>query len=190
MNRRSLLIAACVGAALIQFAVPLGMIGRREAVLEGGRLFKFRTAPVDPYHPFQGRYVALNLENASSVAVPNGRSYDRGQRVYAHLVEDADGFARVDRLSPKRPEGEDYFKTRVWYAGTTNVVLHLPFNQFYMPEHLAPKAEEQYRIHSSRTNRSAHVTVRVRNGYAVLENLFVDDKPIMDCLKETHESRK
>ena len=189
MNSRTLRLTLFACAALAQVAVPLGMIGKREAALRDGRVFKFRTAPVDPYDAFRGRYVALQLEGASSLAMPDASAYERGQQLYAVIQEDTGGFARITALKNDRPEGDAFIRTRVQHAWGTNVTLRLPFDRYYLPEGLAPRAESAYRQHSSGTNRAAYVTVRVRGGFAVLESLYIEDKPIMDYLRDNPEKK-
>lgn len=71
-----LLVLLCV----IQLAVPAFMIVRREHALSMGRAFKFRTAPVDPYDAYRGRYVALNFEAATVKGVPPPPEAQDGQR--------------------------------------------------------------------------------------------------------------
>lgn len=61
MNR-NLLLALLVVLAAAQLAVPASMIVQRETVLTQGRVYKFKTAPVDPVDAFRGRYVALRFE--------------------------------------------------------------------------------------------------------------------------------
>jgi len=53
-----------------------------------------------------------------------------------------------------------------------------------MSEKAAPQAESAYRSHSRRGNQSAYVTVRVLDGFAVLDELYIDDVPITDFLKK------
>ena len=59
MKKRKLLITSFILLCLVQTAVPLSMIARREFTLRNGRVYKFKTAPVDPYDAFRGRFVAL-----------------------------------------------------------------------------------------------------------------------------------
>jgi hypothetical protein len=47
----------------------------------------------------------------------------------------------------------------------------------------APAAEQAYRENSRRGQQNAFVTVRIRNGDAALEQLYIDDKPLPDYLR-------
>lgn len=180
MKTKSLLFLFAV-AVILQLAVPAAMIAKRERVLREGRVFKFRTAPVDPYDAFRGRYVALSLEQ-SNIAVPLGSDYARGQRVFAVLEEDADGFATITALRRERPDAEPYLATRIQYVHNTNALLDLHFDRFYMGENEAPAAEKAYRKHSTRTNRSAYIQVRIEKGFGVIEDLYIENTPIREYL--------
>ena len=60
MNKLRLIIFLLV--ALAQIAVPASMIWKRQRTLSEGRVWKFRTAPVDPVDAMRGRYLALRFE--------------------------------------------------------------------------------------------------------------------------------
>lgn len=182
MKARSLLILFAA-AVILQLAVPAAMIARRERVLRDGQAFKFRTAPVDPYDAFRGRYVALGLEQRS-VALAPGQDFQRGQKVYALLEEDAEGFARYTSLSRTRPEAQPYLATRILYVSGTNAFLNLSFDRFYMEEGAAPAAEKAYWEHSRRTNTAAYIQVRIENGFGVLEDLYIDGIPVQAYLEQ------
>jgi uncharacterized membrane-anchored protein len=184
MNRQSLLVPAFVLVVAAQLAVPAWMIVGRELTLSRGTQFKFRTQPVDPADYFRGRYVQLRLEpdRAKSSA---GADWRRGRRAYAALSTDSNGYASVTWVSLNPPRCSDYVAVRVgWvHRGGTDVQIDWPMDRFYMEESKAPAAENAYRQHSSATNSNCHVTVRVLNGNAVVEDLYIDGKPIGEYLR-------
>ncbi len=167
--------------ALIQLAVPGLMIHQWEATLREGREYRFRTAPVDPYDAFRGRYVALRMES-NSVAWA-GLPIPRGQRVFVQLEEGADGFARLASLSLERPGDEGYVEVVVRRCYDKEVLLNLPFDRYYMKESLAPEAEKAYFRAAAHSNRTAHVQVRVRKGKAVIEELYIEGVPVGDYVR-------
>lgn len=175
-------------AMLLQFAVPTAMIAKREHALAHGRIFKFRTAPVDPYDAFRGRFVALGFDQ-NSVGVPEDSDFARGQKVYALLAEDADGFAYFTEVRRSRPDAGPYLSTKIQYMSGPNAQIHLPFDRFYMDENEAPEAERAYRQNSARSNRNAYVQIRIEKGFGVIEDLYVDGTPIRDYL-ESHPSER
>jgi uncharacterized membrane-anchored protein len=182
---------AVVAAA--QLAVPAGMIVRREAVLRDGEAFKFRTAPVDPYDAFRGRYVALRLDTGNGedeggfgfrgVPAEPGHTYRRGQKVHARIEIGDDGFAKLAKVTRTPPTDAPWLTARVSYSyGNDEVNLELPFDRYYMDESQAPEAEQAYNRLSSREVRNTWVTVRVHRGHAVLEELYLDGLPVREYL--------
>jgi uncharacterized membrane-anchored protein len=185
MNRLSFLLAAFVAVAAIQLAVPAWVIVRRELALRHGVQFKFRTEPVDPADVFRGRYVQLRLE-PDRVTVPDCKRWQYNQRAYAILSADTNGFALVTGLQRTPPSGRHAIKVRVGWPDVNSSQVHFswPMDRYYMEESKAAAAETAYREHSSRTNRNCHITVMVRSGTAVIENLFIVDRPVRDYIEK------
>jgi len=176
MKSSRIVLSLFVVVALAQLAVATNQLWRSEWTLRMGKRYKFRTAPVDPYDAFRGRYVALAFEEHE--APWKGESRMRyGDTAFAVLREDAEGFARVSYLTAMRPDNGDYLRVKVGYSGKSNLVSYtFLFDRFYMEERKAPKAEQAYRENS----RNTYALVRVRNGIGVIEDLFVGDKPIRE----------
>ena len=59
----------------------------------------------------------------------------------------------------------------------------MPFGRFYMDEDLAPEAERAV-WGGPRGRREASVSVRIRYGVGVIEELYIDDVPIHQWLAE------
>ena len=184
------LLLGLFGLALVaQLAVPAAMILKRERVLAHGQAFRFRTAPVDPYDAFRGRFVALGFDE-NSVMAPPGHDFARGQTVHVRLAEDADGFATFAEVLRDPPAAAPYLTTKIQYVGGDLVHLRLPFDRFYMDEDAAPAAERAYRQNSASSNRNAYVQVRIEKGVAVLEDLYVDGTPIREYLAQNPAAPK
>ena len=185
MNKNKILIPIFAAVVAVQLAVPAWMIVKREITLKEGAQFKFRTQPVDPADAFRGRYVWLRLE-PDSVKVPETSKWEHGQRAYAVLSIDTNGFAKVTRLDRAWPADEPAIAVRIGWNDSRSNILHFtwPLDRYYMEEKKAPAAEKAYRNNSNRKNRNCYVTVRVRGGNAVLEELFIDGKPVREYLKK------
>lgn len=175
-----------VTLAAMQLAVPVSQIWRHENVLATGRAYKFRTAPVDPYDAFRGRYVALGF--AGTVAsIRAGDQLGYRQHAYAGIEEGEDGFVRFKELSSTPPQSGDYLRVQYQWGDRTNANFTLPFDRFYMEETAAPKAESAYRDFGNRrgqTNDQTYVLVRVKGGRGVIEDLFIKGKPVRRLLEE------
>lgn len=170
--------------ALAQLSVPGLMAWGRHLTLKHGRVWKFKTAPIDPEDAVRGRYVALRF---AAESFPGSESdaerVATGTTLYVVLKEDADGFAQVDHVSltPLRGDNVVTAKNGYWSNNSQRVVF--PFDQFWLTEKHAPAAETAYRENSRRGKENAYVTVRVRNGDAALEQLYIDNQPLADYLR-------
>lgn len=182
LGRRPVL-ALLVVLAVVQISVPAAMIWSRERILAEGDVLKLRTAPVDPYDAFRGRYVALDFEQGEFEAAAE-TELDPGQEVFVVFDEDGEGFARIRELRSQRPTEGLYVKATVWWVTPEGAVrLSYPFARFYMEEDLAPAAERAYLEHSRQGAVDAYVLLRVRRGVAVIEDLYVADLPIVEYLE-------
>lgn len=59
-----------------------------------GMQYRFRTVSVDPYDAFRGRYVALGIDEGT-VKLETASDFYRGQKVFAVVGKDEDGFAKI-----------------------------------------------------------------------------------------------
>lgn len=168
---------------LLQLAVPAGMIASRELTLRKGETFRFRTAPVDPYDPFRGRFVALNLE-AARAPRPADVELEYRQKVFALLAVDEAGFAYCSGIVVERPAEGYYLSARITSFDKDQVRLQLPFDRYYAEEDLAPEIERAYRANSRRDKMEAYISVRVRDGRGVLEKLYIADLPVAEFLRQ------
>jgi len=187
MNKKKLFFVLFICLALIQVLVPMSMIIQRETTLATGQQFKLVTAPADPYDAFRGRYVALRFQEEFA-PVDKDFTARHNQKVYAHIFEDKDGFARFSNVTLEPPENVPYITAKFQYVdhdkdNRTVARFLLPFDRFYMEEKLAPEAEAAYLKYSQQWTNSTYVTVRIRNGQGVLEELYLDGKPVSEFLR-------
>ncbi len=185
MSRTRLLALLFLMVALVQLALPAMRIRLYEQTLRDGKVFKFRTSPVDPYDAFRGRYVALRFETGDT-AWSEKEIASYGKKIFALVETGPDGFARFTSASSNRPAGGDWLEAKSGYsAGDKQVRVEVPFDRFYMAEKLAPKAEQVYRAHSAnRGERDAYAIVRIRNGLGVIEQVIVGGKPLAEAARE------
>jgi len=173
MNLRLLIL---IPLMLIQLAVPGFMIFRQEQILQFGRVFKFKTAPVDPYDAFRGRFVSLQFALASDTG--NVDYTYQNRTVWVRFGEDENGFAKISEESKIPLSGEGVLMTTRRYGR-----LQLPFERYYMDEHKAPNAEAAYFDNNRRNHQNVYAAVRILNGHAALEELYIDNKPILEFLR-------
>ena len=178
MNKLRLIIFILV--ALTQVAVPASMIWKRQRTLREGRLWKFRTAPVDPVDAMRGRYLVLRFEAENFVSA---KSLPYGGPVYVKLKEDADGFAVVDQADVTPVEGDDVVKAESLSYYDRMAHVRFPFDRLWVTEASAPAAEKAYAEHSRREKVDAYATVRVMAGDAGIEELYIAGQPLREYLR-------
>ncbi|MEW5807730.1 MAG: GDYXXLXY domain-containing protein [Acidobacteriota bacterium] len=169
--------------AVIQIAVPVSMLVRREITLRTGKQFKFKVTSVDFSDAIPGRYVALSFKG-DQVTLPEGMRIFEGQSVYALFENDENGFACFKSVSRMRPKGGNYIKATVKKSGSKEATLSLPFDRFYLEEEIAPPVRKACCKYSEEKKCSGFTTVRVKSGLAVLEEVYIDDLSIKDFIKK------
>jgi uncharacterized membrane-anchored protein len=177
---KTMRIVIFIFVALLQLSVPALMAWGRIQTLAHGRVWKFKTAPVDPEDAVRGRYVRLRFL-AEDFTQPD--KFAANDTVYAVLKETADGFAEIDHTSTTPISGDNVVKVEPGgnWDGMQHIVI--PFTQFWITEKSAPAAEKAYRENSQRGKENAYVTVRVRDGDAALEQLYIDNQPLTEYLR-------
>lgn len=179
-NKRNLLLLLLLIFA--QLFVPGKMIYDHEAILNSGKVFKFKTAPVDPSDPVRGKYITLQFEANRFYTTRNAAWYSN-QEVFATLDVDKDGFAKIANVSSSQPESGDYIKTNIDYYQNSDsafIALNFPFTKFYMEESKAAPAEKAYFDAARDTTSVTYAKVSVLNGRAVISNVFIKDVPLVD----------
>jgi uncharacterized membrane-anchored protein len=183
MNMLRLVIFVVV--ALIQLGVPASVVYKRAQTLKTGRVWKFKTAPVDPVDAIRGRYIALRF---AAEEMPQQEEPVANTWLYAVLKEDANGFAQVDHLSTTRVIGDDAIRVEPGGVWRDKLHVRFPFNLYWVTEKNALAAENAYIENSRRGTENAYVTVRVQNGDAAIEQFYIDNQPLADYLR-THPPR-
>jgi uncharacterized membrane-anchored protein len=197
--------------AIATLAVPLGIIARYENVRSNGAVHKLRVAPVDPQDPLRGRYVRLHFADEKVlVSKKLGEIFWREEKslAYVRLKKDAAGFSVPAEFSwePFKGDGTNYITVDRFYlsygrreAEDKEVSLHYPFNRYYLPEQIAPEAENAY-FASVRNNPNSgnvaddkrgvtYVTVRVLGGKAVLEELYINGVPVREAVRNANKAK-
>jgi len=172
-----LFIVTCVA----QLAYPASMIVGYERTLRTGTPVRIRCQAVDPSDLLRGRYVRLRLESFT-IPVERPEAYYGSPTLYALLETDAQGFARVSGLRDEAPERGLYLPAEVLTVNpeTREVTVGLPFDRYYMDEYDAPRAEAAVR--GGARKGDTFVVLRVREGRAAIEDLFVEGRPIAEVL--------
>lgn len=176
--------------AAFQVGALAWMIRDHEQVLEDGRVYRFRTAPIDPRDPFRGEYVVLNFEaEQGRWPLKDGEGKTGTTQAYGVLGLDSAGYAVITTLLMEGPPEEDHLVvTFMTWGGDTVDRIALPFDRYYMQEGdgaVTEKLLQTQWIESEPTPPlPAHAVVRVLNGQAVVEDLVIDGRPVKAWLEE------
>jgi uncharacterized membrane-anchored protein len=189
MNQRSVVLVLFGVVVAIQIYTPLSMILHREKILKEGTPYKFKSAPVDPYDLFRGRYVQLSFAE-NNTPTRTDEEWGWGEKGFATIEPDPDGFAVFRKVTRDRPSEGDFLKVEVFGGqGEGEVNVAIPQNRYYMEESEALGAEIVYREARSQNQEvPAHAIIRVLDGEGVIEGLFIDGKSIEQILREPMET--
>jgi uncharacterized membrane-anchored protein len=193
MNKTILFIIALI-VALAQLAAPLSVVFKQEDVLANGKTYKFKTRPVDPTDPFRGAYLSLSFE-ADKFQGDSSINIKMGDKAFATIENDSAGFAAVKGISLEEPNAGDYLSVRVRWADQRkkeNVkIIHFdyPFDQYYIEESKAKKAEEDYDAANDDKNQLAYAVIRIKEGNSAIQDLIINGKSAKDIVKEFNRSK-
>lgn len=186
MNNLRYYIPAFIAMVLVQLYVPARMILDREKVMDEGKIYRFKAAPIDPSDPFRGKYITLNFEE-NSFETTNETTWESGETVYLTLRESETGFAKIASVSKEAPSGDPYFlKAEVNFASSQQpgeLFITFPFDRFYMEETKAPEAEILYTESLPDTTRMTYALVSILEGDAVLKDMLIDEVSIRELVK-------
>jgi len=187
MDYKKIIFPAFIVLVLLQLYTPASLIIQQEDIINTGKVFKFKTAPLDPADPFRGRYVRLHFEE-NEIEITDESKWKSKEPIYISLTTDEAGFAKIDGFSKTAPDQvSDFVKAEVYYIyGKDQKGLRVayPFDQFYMEESKAYEAELAYRESRRDTSQLTYALVKVKNGGAVLENVLIDGVPIQEVVEQ------
>ena len=91
--------------------------------------------------------------------------------------------AEIDHTSTTPISGDNVIQVEPGGNWDDRQHVVIPFTKFWVTEKSAPEAEKAYLENSRRDKVNAYVTVRVRNGDAALEQLYIDNQPLPEFLR-------
>jgi|JI9StandDraft_1071089.scaffolds.fasta_scaffold03827_8 uncharacterized membrane-anchored protein len=192
MKHKKLIWAGFIVMILVQLYMPAYVIIEREKIIEQGKMWKFKTQPVDPNDVFRGKYIYLNFTNSELIA-SNFNEVELGN-AYVKLIEDANGYAIPSIiLNELPPNSNDYLQVKVTLnpfhlddteKENSKVYFEYPFDRFYLEESKAPAAELTYARATRDTLVSTCAVVYVHNGKSVLNDVLIDGISVNDSASD------
>jgi uncharacterized membrane-anchored protein len=170
---------------LAQWVVPAKMIYDSEHVISNGNIFKFKTQPIDPSDPFRGKYITLNFES-NFIKLKDTVKWQPGQEIFVTFTADSAGFAVAENIFTTAPDTESFLRTTVDYINDyqdePKLWFTLPFDRFYLEESKASQAEQLYWQAQRDSTQVAYGLVSIGKGPAVLTDVILNDKPIVEII--------
>lgn len=173
---------------LVQWFIPLRTVFTQESLVNRGKIYRFKTQPIDPSDPFRGRYIVLGFE-IGRFRADTSMHWTMGETAYLTLEEDAEGFAMIKDISRYVPGNTtEFIRAATGYVFDDGEMrLELPFNRLYLEESKASQAEQAYWEAASDTTQVAYAEVAVRNGSAALLDVKINGKSIVAIVEEMNE---
>ena len=193
MKNKSVYIGVFALVVFAQWFVPAQMISEHEDVAANGKVLKFKTAPIDPYDVFRGKYIRLNFRDDTGDVTKETKALNYGDDIYVTFI-DSSGYALVESVLVDEPKNNPvYVKAKVDYVENNMFLLNskvkrpmlaihidYPFDRYYMNEIKAPKAETAYRENNSEAKDNVYAQIAIKNGIGVVKDVIIDNKSIKD----------
>jgi uncharacterized membrane-anchored protein len=181
MKTRNIIVLTFIIVAIIQIAVPAKMIYKYDYILSKGKPYKFQIAPIDPSDPFRGNYISIRMREGG-FKNDTTKNWEFHEEVYVLLDFDkSTGFARIKNITREKPQVDvDFVKAKISYFNKETVFVDYPFEQYYLEESLAPKAENMYSEALRDTNKISCLIVNTIAGDAVIKDLIINGQSIKE----------
>lgn len=171
--------------ALVIVLVPVYVIMNSQDILENGTYYKFRPQAYDPIDPVRGHYLRINYDIGN---IPTEDNVKRGDDVFVSIGVDEKGFAFFKEVFKNKPKKGDYLAAKVSYIQEDRrnyqktVSIEAPDHmcKYYINEDYGLAGEIAFR--NEREN--AYIGVRIQDGIARIQDIYLRGKPIMEYLKK------
>ncbi|WP_298364333.1 GDYXXLXY domain-containing protein [uncultured Lutibacter sp.] len=189
MKTKKIVLILFIAVVIAQLFVPAKMILNNEDILNTGKIYKFKTAPIDPSDPFRGKYINLNFEE-NRFNYKKENNWVRNEDIFVVINTNKDGFATITNVVKEKPlnNNVDFIEAKVQYIYTnendTHITIKYPFDRFYMEESKAKNAEDAYREYLKDKNNITYALVAIKNGQTVLKDVFINEKNMKTIVEE------
>lgn len=180
MKNKTLLLGLFIVVALFQWLVPISSVYRKNIVEASGSSFCFKMRPVDPAHPFAGRYMALQFDQNSTPLKPD-MSLTDNTVIYLEISEDENQYAIIKDMSvePFR-HTTDYIRATVQYFDSNRVFVKYPFDRYYMEESKAKATEDKIIPLLQDSTHRICAMVKVLGGETLLQDIYIDNQALKE----------
>jgi len=168
--------------AVVILLIPLYIIMSSESILENGHLHKIRLRGYDPFDPFRGKFLRLNYDNN----IPCDVAVEKGKDAFVLLEKDSMGFSYFAFAQAEKPDHDDYIQAELLYVadGFTSIKID-NLTKYFINEDKAQEAERVVQGFTRERPNDIYVAIRVLDGEARLQDIFVEETPLLEYL-ESH----
>ena len=144
-----------------------GFVAYQEFTLKTGQEVLLKVQPVDPRDLFRGDYVVLRYD---ITRVDSNVQLSGGERVYAQLEINEEGYGEVSQLSTTKPEGL-FIRGKVyrkWKEGVYDI--NYGIESYFVPEGKGRQLERQL--------NDIDVKISIdKYGRAIIKDMLIDGEP-------------
>jgi len=205
---KKILFAMVILTLCVTIGLPLAQIVRYENVINNGTSYKVKCRAYDPYDPFMGRYVRLNLsETIAEKDFEPIKNLNKGRyfyhRGFVQISTDENGFVKYEKLigdNEKPISDKNYLKCSIHKEyqhdtesnkGAAKLRITVEdIDRYYMSDKLAKSAEDAIREvlragnENSDSDKLVYVELKVLHTRAVPMQLYIDDTKIEDYIRK------
>lgn len=198
MKNKYIFLIAFILIVIAQLVVPIQMISEQEDTISSGKILKFKTAPIDPYDAFRGKYIYLNFRDNKTAITKETQKLSNNDDIFV-TFKDSAGYALVASVSVTEPKDTaEYIKAKVDYVDNMVtlkfirnpnqnrqfVYIDYPFDRYYMNEYKAPKAEQAYIENNKNIKNNVYAEVAIKNGVGVVKDVILDGVSIKEYVNK------
>ena len=207
---KKILFALVILTVFVTISLPLLQIMRYENVIKNGTSYKVKCKAYDPYDPFMGRYVRLNLIETvprkdlelTKDSAEDDYFYHDG---FVEISADENGFVKYEKLieDDEPPlNNKNYLRCNIHeeYRSKEDINGGVPrvlrvtvedIDRYYMSDKLAKPAEDAIRDifstgsdEDSESDEIVYIELKVLNTLAVPIQLYIDNTRIEDYISK------
>ena len=183
-RNKIIIVIIFILCSFFQLAFVFSIVFTSNSILQNGKEYKFKLIAHDPFDFFRGKYLFLNYDDRALTYLTSA-DYKLGDTVYVQYDVGKDGFAFLSSIETKRPSHtKDFLKACIhdnsYKLKEEHTYIKNPFsNRWYMNENEVKNAEKLYR-----KSEETYAIISIKNGQARIKNIYFDDVPISEAIKE------
>ena len=179
--RRTLAKKSFLALYLIQIVILLLTAYWWYNIANSGQELKFPIKPSTPRELLYGNYIYLNFTN--NTLTMEGSDINTkflNKQIMVSLAKDDQGFAKPHKVSEDTATNP-YVNASALNVSSGVLYIRYPFNKYYINENLAKKIMS---LAVEKQLDNAYALVMVKNGYAVVKDVYINNRPIALYLQE------